>query len=37
MLKELFAALIERIVELTEHLVHEVCLLLLLPATCLSF
>lgn len=29
--KELFVALIERIVELTERLVHEVCLLLLLP------
>ena len=33
MLKELFVALIERIVELTEHLEHEVCSLLLSPAT----
>lgn len=36
MLKELFVALIERIVELTENLVHEVCSLLLPPATGLS-
>lgn len=32
MLKELFVALIESIVELTERLVHEACLLPLLPA-----